>query len=590
VQLIKRFECEDELLKILLEQVKSPVRSWRAAGAALLLLQLYTDFSRNRTIVMPSISFQENLTSTILQVPRELIRNYESAIAQIVPLAAFFKNNEFTRLVKGCMDAAQVIIDVLKKQRESNLPAEVRAEQVMSIANQYKSTPTMRLKWLGELLRINRAAGDVISAFVTQLHIIALIATVFKYNRDPKGEAKSERQRSTKTADLHFAIVQPFPSADDSQSVFDFSFMPEVTHETEIRFTAMRANDLRLLSNETFSAEHLLEELERGVKLALEAKLPYSARPILALQMRVGLLLSDFKMIATACRQLAEAFNQIKLMRVTQELHIAYLLVEVRKAQKITRHVFCWPGGPDSHKAFLAGICTSERFGNLRVSLCTSHAGCKADGVCVIPVHPVNEKPLDAGEDMHCWSDFRAVVDQLPDPPAKLKVVWVRTKAHLPHYCMTAEVTDFKWEELSLTTLARTDGEKIRNALEQIALAFVLWSPPKMRETERRGLSEILVLVGTLEQLFGPTVEVIQRIQKLWKFSRSMAKDIAEKLMKTLDTLMKGAIGACSTLRAEEEYKPTLTKYDEAIRRFAEQCELGQFISYDPVAATPTET
>jgi hypothetical protein len=51
------------------------------------------------------------------------------------------------------------------------------------IADQYFSTPTMDLKWLQAILRINLDVNDSICAFVAQMHIIALIDTVFDYNR-----------------------------------------------------------------------------------------------------------------------------------------------------------------------------------------------------------------------------------------------------------------------------------------------------------------------------------------------------------------------------------------------------------------------
>jgi hypothetical protein len=114
--------------------------------------------------------------------------------------------------------------------------------------------------------------------FVTQLHIIALIATVFQHNYDEKLGFTRPRQETVPP--YHLCIVQPvhwaYPETDFSlsQTSLDFSFMPELLAETNLDFAAMQAIDRRLLETDLFSRERLLKEIAIGVEYGFDANMP----------------------------------------------------------------------------------------------------------------------------------------------------------------------------------------------------------------------------------------------------------------------------------------------------------------------------
>jgi hypothetical protein len=112
----------------------------------------------------------------------------------------------------------------------------------------------MRQKWLEEILKTNLENQDTISAFITQLRIIALVDTVVDCNRQQHGYTPPKND--TKPP-FHLCIVRPvhwvypelpFPVP---PSVLGFWFMPELLVKTEIPFAKMHGRT-RICSKDSF--------------------------------------------------------------------------------------------------------------------------------------------------------------------------------------------------------------------------------------------------------------------------------------------------------------------------------------------------
>jgi hypothetical protein len=171
----------------------------------------------------------------------------------------------------------------------------------------------MRQKWLGEILKTNLEFQDIISAFVTQLHIIALIDTVVDYDRQQK--LGYTRPKSGAKPPFHLCIVQPVYWADPEftfpvpQSVWDFSFMPELLVETEIPFAKMQGADQKML--EGFIPGILVEACKTGIELGKQANVFYSIRSLVSLRLRLAYLTETFAEAAKICQELDLAFGNI---------------------------------------------------------------------------------------------------------------------------------------------------------------------------------------------------------------------------------------------------------------------------------------
>ena len=119
----------------------------------------------------------------------------------------------------------------------------------MKIANQYKNYPSIRLKWLYEIVRTNTEANNLISAFVCQLHIVALIETVISEIKDISQNEES--------CNFYLSVVQPIKTyysfLNNSECEYplspknDLSFMPDVLQETDIDIENIKSDEASIL-------------------------------------------------------------------------------------------------------------------------------------------------------------------------------------------------------------------------------------------------------------------------------------------------------------------------------------------------------
>jgi hypothetical protein len=451
----------------------------------------------------------------------------------------------------------------------------------------------MRLKWLGEILNTDLEAGDVISAFVTQLHVVALISTVFYHNRDIR--LGYERPRKEVSPAYHLCIVQPMHWAypefqyPDSQAQLDFAFLPELLDETRIDFKGMQSTELRLLEGKDFSQDALVKALDRAIELGVQAQLHYTVRPVLSLQLRLSYLVRDFTKAATVCEKLDKAFKEIQMTGVTHTSNLAFMLVEVRQAGQTTRQVYCCPASPDALDNFVSTICTKERFGNLPVKACRAHVGsCVGDGVCVVQVVPLNDIPSD-GEDPHCWREFgpnftlNDVMDANPQARAT-NTFWVQTKNALPHYRMVTDVIQFGFQSVEFAELVRISAHQASIALDQVTGEFDVWF-----EMEENLVTRMAQLIGNempkYKRVLESTLDAAEaadkkpegakksdsihtRLDRLKTIDPISAKSIATDLFPHWDRLLMSLRRTCKEVPEMGTYqKDILPMYTEALKR-----------------------
>ena len=105
---------------------------------------------------------------------------------------------------------------------------------------------------------------------------------------------------------------------------------------------------------------------------------------------------------------------------------------------------------------------------------------CKGDGVCVIRLEPVIEKPKgNTDEARHCYDKFRSVVPiyaqikkSLEDLKKPIQVLNIQTVTALPDYCQGIEIKKIEVEETDINTICDRTVEQAVNSLELIASDF----------------------------------------------------------------------------------------------------------------------
>jgi hypothetical protein len=146
-----------------------------------------------------------------------------------------------------------------------------------------------------DILQISFDVNDSTCAFVTQLHVIALVDTVFDYIRRQR---LSHRQpESPTTPPYHLCIVQPLHRlcpefrCPQPPPVLDISFFPGVHVEARINFPQMRTAERKLL--EVFTDKMLFDPSQKSIEFGRQAGPSSSLRPLLS-EVRSPMLLIFF--------------------------------------------------------------------------------------------------------------------------------------------------------------------------------------------------------------------------------------------------------------------------------------------------------
>lgn len=356
-QLISNQKCDRRLILLLLDNINAKYHSLRCLCASLLNCQIYADYVRNEDIVYSSIDILDSLTAILLQLKPEELVIYKDLIELLSDLAPTYKDGQFTKLVTESMKTASVIVDVVEEQKNSKYPPEVQCRQTMKIADQYRLMPSMRMKWLQQVLNINVQNGNYVSAFITQMHIVALMATIYDFKR--KVELKkagmniilnqSENDELLPDPPFHLMIVQPIENAypktayTHTQPYLDFAFLPEVAEETDMKFEEFTAGTWGLI--EEFNFDTLQDEINKAFELGMKAELYYSLRPLLSLLMRIFYIGRNFDGMSKASDLLQKALYQVTFESCTlsHDVNLQFYLVEMKgdDGNEINRQVYC---------------------------------------------------------------------------------------------------------------------------------------------------------------------------------------------------------------------------------------------------------
>lgn len=435
-KMIDKYSCQADIISWLLSLLTATQHETRCFAAAVLILVFKGDYETSKTVVVSSVDFMDALTAVLLAIPLDSIPIYKTFIERVMSIIKTFEIPALTQLVTERMEASNVIIEVVAQQKASQSPPEVRCQQIMRIADQYKMFPSMRWKWLLEIVKINKESNNYISAFITQLHIVAMIETVLRLKAMKRQNPVTQDQE---LPEYYLATVQPIELArrPEVQSFIlnkqDFSFMTHALIETDIDLSGLGDNALTLLSD--FDGDALLKAIDDAIALGNDAELSYSLRPLLSLKIRLLASMHNYTELSEAFGVLASTMSKIMAKSAFgYDPTLIFYLVENVTDDGIYRQIYTLPE-KSSTSAFIDTLSSANRFGEGNVKFVEEpwHEGL-GKGVYVVKVTQVDE-PQNRHEFRHCWTKFRYV------PPLKtlsndslFSIHEYITKDPLPHY------------------------------------------------------------------------------------------------------------------------------------------------------------
>ena len=483
-QVCNIYPCEREFVKLFISLLRYQQHSARCLGTALCIMQFQADYHQFNQINISAISFSDAIATAVLESNVDKMPLYVLFANSIKDLSPS-DPSKLNKLISERMDDALAIIEVVTKQKTSKLALSERNKQLMALADNNMKLPNMRLKWLNEMVRINQEAGDTISALICQLHCTALISTIYELRTKKANEAAlaktKGKQSLPKPPGLHLSTTQPIRTSNTvydfgrSRTFQEFLFMPSVQIETKIDINQMKEDAEILLSD--FNQPLLLQNLEKSIKLCEDAQLTYTLRCLSSMALRVLYQTRSYAESYDVCERLANYLSSITSGTAGVELPLQFFLIERRKDGKKDQRVYCCKKSEENR--FLTQIRQRE---GIQVSrkICENHAECKGDGVCVIRLEPVIEKPKgNTDEARHCYDKFRSVVPiyaqikkSLEDLKKPIQVLNIQTVTALPDYRQGIEIKKIEVEETDINTICDRTVEQAVNSLELIASDF----------------------------------------------------------------------------------------------------------------------
>lgn len=561
-RLIKIYPCQRLLIQNLLEVMTRKQSIARCFATSLILLFFKADFDERKTVTVSSVEVIDALTTLLLHSPTEQISIYKQMINRIQTLSPYFKSELFASKLNERMVAQYKIAEVIEKLRLAAHPPDERAVYVMQIANQHRTFPSMRMKWLKEIVRINVNCNNFVSAFIAQLHICALIATVFIHEdvlnsysaqndtnnisldtKSSSNKSIENHQAIKKVADSDFNLIicQPIRNARTKGgrgkymlSEKDFSFNTGVLIETEIDFESI-SSDFQFISSD-FTIELLKQNLEEAIELGEKSQLFYDLRCLYSLQMRIFATERDYKELAKISKGLSNSFHN--LTATTSQTHdTALLFFNVNN-----KRVYC-----------VGTAAESDFQGSL-----------SADDV-IVPVVKYDPTPEET-EHLHCWKRFRGIVKQedlekVSNADAKeIQLVQYTTNEELPRFTRFSEIHEIKTVSVSLSDHVELETSKLRLMIRQASTEFEKCFPCRqINQIEGDYKQKIERDMNRIVSLFEMALKGNDSIFKLLKLLRSKGKEdkaheLAVMLRASIERLLKIYHRAIEYLQSPDHY------------------------------------
>jgi hypothetical protein len=418
-RLIRFYDCQSTLIACLLRLARYAQHETRCFATSLLVLIYKADFDRHASVVLSSLGVLGALTSLMLSARSQTkaIPLYRLVLERIRLIIPHLKNELFVEKLDPRLTDAIGITDTIEKMRAVSLPNDERIVQVLSITRQYNSYPSMKIRWLKEVVQLDIQFFSHASAFVAQLHICVLIAAVMDHQRRISGTAVHRPP----CKEFNLVVTQPlrFVGAIVPQ---DFGFIPSVLEEAMLNFDKF-SDDFKCFAAD-FTTDYLAAQLEETITLGLSGRMFYSLRPLLSMQLRLSA--GNYARGGEVYHKLSELYGSLSANGTTTHcVHTEFFVVDGRRVYTVDE------GCEDDFRAAM---------GNRTV----------------LRVWP-GDRESGQMEHLHCWDSFRTRPGLDEDP---VSAVEYRTATPLPCLVMYSEVVGERKVTMSLGEFAVLEGNR----------------------------------------------------------------------------------------------------------------------------------
>ena len=398
----------------------------RCFACSSLLLYFQVDFETSGNLVISSVHFFDVFISALLRSPEDQLQRYRTLLLQVQSTAAPLVGEVFAAKLAERMQQVNTTIDVVEKCRNAKHSMPFRCIDSMRMADQYKTFPTHRIRWLENIVQLNKRNGWYASAFVAQMHVCTVVETVVSHFHFPS--TNSERP-------MNLMVTQPMTG---SLSLLDKEIIvfPFLTSEANIDFNSLSEN-FKLIAGE-FTLELLVEQLEKAGTLAMEAKLFYEARCVYSMLMRIAKGRRQWECIRRYSDKLSTSFGSMNAMSsFYPDTPLVFYFED--------NMVFCRDQGTEVPE----GATQVYRL----------------------------EKWSDGKEFPHCFNVFRSrPSDQqlltCGNGDKEITLHQYTTKDYLPRFTIFSEVAEVRTVEISLFCYVKMEASRLRELMDLSADDF----------------------------------------------------------------------------------------------------------------------
>lgn len=413
------------------------------------------DYARpiKNNITLSSVETLDSLTNTMFNLTDEQYTiNYINLVRSLKIDQSPFIDPTLQKKITERAKNAEVVFACILEQKKSTLPPDQLARSIMRIADEYKDLPSMRMQWLQQIVRKNKEAHDLISAFIAQIHVVALSCHVFqsRYNLENDKDfylttrMKSPDQKSDDSVTKwNLLFTQPRKQDIENEikdfyfDMSDFDFSPDARKEFEIFYEpeVLRSS----LLNE-IDMRHVINVCTEAIQIGRAAHMNYSLRPL-------------YSFILRMCRRLRDSATAAKFYQEYSEDE-----VKIESNDFYNRN-----GGPDGvHFYMIEDKQHSQRTvytSNLQIDefvtmmkqyypnlkSCPYHTdNCTRQGTCIIEIVPYEDMTASI-ERRHTYTSFKSVIEIKTNESViytKQDAIelFIETEENSPHYAQSVAV------------------------------------------------------------------------------------------------------------------------------------------------------
>lgn len=498
VKLTKVLPRNRSLMNIAIRCITFNLQIVRCFALSSLLCYFETDFETSGNLLISRTHFFDVFISALLKSPEDQLVRYRTLLLEVQNCAAPLVNEAFAVKLSECLHQVTMTVDVVEKVRSAKHSIPFRCIDSMRMADQYKDFPSHRIKWLENIVRLNKRMGWYASAFVAQMHVCTVIETVISHYHSSRVE--SERP-------INLVVTQPMSG---SLSLLDqeILFLPFLTAEANIDFNTL-ADDFKIVAGE-FTQKFLVKHLEKAGTLAMKANLYYEARCVYSMLLRIAKCNREWECIRKYSDKSCRAFGS---MTANSSFYPDTPLVFYYDDNRI----FCYDRGTQVPES-------------------------------ATEVYRL-EKQTDGKEYPHCFNVFRSRPsdDQLlvcGNGEKEITLHQYTTKDYLPRFTVFSDIAEVRTVEISLMTYVKMEASRLRDLMELISDEFEKCFPvPHNNLKDVTGNFRIRIeaaserLVATLKSVFEGKASLFALLKKV--ASDEKQRDEATQLAEGL----RGALG-----------------------------------------------